>query len=215
MRKLLLALGLLFLATPSWAQCISVGGVNNVPQPGVVCLSEPIEPTYGATAVGITPASTASDIACLGGSATAVVRVQRVILSGTASTGVTVPVTLLRRAAADTGGTVTTGNAILTPVALDTNNVAVTASAAAWTANPTVNDTSPAFIAAGNLALPKTDGTTYTSGAPTLLFDFSNRNYSQAPIIRGKAQNFCVNLNTISVSTGLVNVTFHWTELAF
>ena len=53
MKKLLLStLLLLGLTLGAQAQCIAVGGINNVPQPGMVCLSEPVAPTFVATGVG-------------------------------------------------------------------------------------------------------------------------------------------------------------------
>lgn len=212
MKKLLLSLGLwLGLTTLASAQCIAVGGVNSVPQTGLSCLSEPSVPTYAATGVGIVPASSATDIACLTGSATKVVRVQRMRVSGTAGTLISVPLLITKHASANTGGTPGTGTQLPVPYTIDTTNVAVTATATSYTANPTIVDSAPGIIGAMMLPLGLT-GTTLASQG--VLFDFGDLTYAQKPTLRGIAQQVCVNLNATSPSSGLVNVTFYWTEAA-
>lgn len=210
MKKLLLSLGLLLglLATAS-AQCISVGGVNTVPQPGVTCLSEPTVDTYAATGVGIAPAASATDIACLTGSATKVIRLQRIRVSGTAGTLITVPVLITKHASANTGGTAATGTALPVPYPLDSTDATVSATATAYTANPTIADSTPGIIAAATLSL---NTTTALVGQGELTFDWMTRLYAEAPTLRGIAQQICVNLNATSPSSGLVNVSFVWTE---
>lgn len=212
MRKLLLALGFLgaFCASAA-AQCIAVGGINNVPQPGMSCLSEPIAPTFVATGIGIVPAASATDIACLTGSATQIIRVQAVRVSGTAGTLVTVPVVISKHASANTGGTAATGTALPVPTRLDSSiGAAASATATAYTANPTIADSTPILVDVSNLSLNVTSALV---GMPHVLFDWSSRTFSEAPTLRGIAQQLCVNLNGTSPSSGLVNVSFRWTEL--
>lgn len=214
MHKSLLALlvgaaALAALPTSASAQCISVGGVNNVPQPGIVCLSEPIAPTYGATGVGIIPAAAATDIACLTGSATRVGRLQSIRVSGS-GTAISVPVLVTKNLTASTGGTPTTGTGIPVPFRFDSNDVAPSMTAVAYTANPTVT-TGAGILDNGNLGLVAT--TVGAAVTPYLLFDYSQRNFSEAITLRGIAQQVCVNLNG-TTPTALLNVTFRWTELA-
>lgn len=212
MKRLLLSLGLLIaLAASASAQCVSVGGVNSVPQPGMGCASEPTIATYGATSVGLVPASTATDVFCLTGSASKVIRVQRLRLSGSAGTLVNVPVTVLKRASANSGGTLATTTALPVAYPLDSTNVAATATLSAWTANPTLNDSSPGILAAATLGL-STTGTTLSGTG--VLFDWESRNFMQAVTLRGVAQQMCVNLNAVSVSSGVVNINVAWTEAA-
>lgn len=212
MKKLLLSIGFwLGLTAFASAQCVAVGGINSTPVPGLNCLSEPSVATYIATGVGIAPASSATDIACLTGSASKVVRVQRMRVSGTAGTLISVPVLVTKHASANTGGTAATGTALPVPYTLDTNNVAVTATATAYTANPTISDAAPGIVTAAILPLGLT-GTTLAS--PGVLFDFGDLDFAQKPTLRGIAQQLCVNLNATSPSSGLVNVTYYWTEAA-
>lgn len=212
MRKLLLSLGLLLgLCGAASAQCVAVGGVNSVPQVGVNCLSEPTVDTYGATGIGIVPASSATDIACITGSATKVVRVQAIRVSGSAGTLVNVPVVITKHATANTGGTAALTTALPVPYTFDTTDAAVSATTTAYTANPTIADVAPGLIDAGVLVLSAT-GT--LAGNTGTLFDWSGRNFHEAPTLRGVAQQVCVNLNGTSPSSGLVNVSFRWTEAA-
>lgn len=213
MRRILLALALLLLPSLAQAQCIGAGSTLNVPQPGVNCNSEPTIASYAATGIGIAPAASATDIACIQGSATAVIRVQSIRVSGTAGTSIIVPVVIAKRASLNTGGTPATGTALPAAAKLDSNNGTAGASFNAWTANPTIVDSSPGLIGAANLVLTKTDLTGGAAAVETL-FDWSRAVFHQKPILRAAAQNICVNLNATSPSSGLVNVTFTWTEAA-
>lgn len=211
MKKLLLALGLLTISGPAWAQCVGAGSINIATLPGIVCLSEPTADTYAATGIGIAPASTATDIACITGSATKIIRLQAIRVSGTAGTLVNVPVLITKHISANTGGTAATGTALPVPYPLDSTDATVTATTTAYTANPTIVDSAAGIIDAGMLVLTAT-GT--LAGNIGLLFDWSHRTFSEGPTLRGIAQQVCVNLNSTSPSSGLVNVSFRWTELA-
>lgn len=212
MKRIILSLSLLLgLTTLASAQCAQVSGINSVPVPGITCASEPIVTTYGATSVGVVPASAATDLACITGSATKTIRLQYVRVSGSAGTLINVPITLLKRASADTGGTPATSTALPVPYSLDSSNAAASATTIAYTANPTVVDTTPGILDNDIVALVTT-GTASTNGA--IVFDYSARNFMQAPVLRGIAQQVCVNLNATTVTSGVVNVTFRWTEAA-
>lgn len=217
MKKILLSLGLwLGLCAVASAQCIGASGAGgpNV-APGIVCNSEPTIGSYFATGIGIVAPATPTDVACLTGSATTVTRVQRVLVSATISTAVIVPVVITKHASANTGGTPAVTTALPVPSRMDSTNAAATATTTAWTANPTIADASPLLVAAGLLAMSKADGTNGVV-VPYTLFNFAEANYLQKPILRGIAQQLCVNLNaTAATMTGnLINVTFHWTEAA-
>lgn len=212
MKRILLSIGfLLGLTTLVSAQCAQVSGINSVPVPGITCPSEPIVTTYGATGVGIVPASTATDLACITGSATKTIRLQYVRVSGSSGTLINVPITLVKRASADTGGTAALTTALPVPYSLDSANAAASATTIAYTANPTIVDSSPGILD-NDIVVFSTTGTASSNGA--IVFDYTGRNYMQAPILRGIAQQLCVNLNATTVSTGLVNITFRWTEAA-
>lgn len=209
MKQTILSIALwLGLTTLASAQCIAVGGINSVPQTGVVCQSEPFLNSYAATGIAIVPASAATDIACITGSASRVIRVQNIRVVGT-GTAITIPVVITKHASANSGGTATTGTAIPVPYVLDSTNAAASATTVAYTANPTINDTTPGYIDAQFLGLAATT----TSTAGNVSFAYDQRNFIEAPTLRGVAQQICVNLNGTSPTASLT-VTFKWTEAA-
>lgn len=210
MKRILLSIALfLGLVAGAQAQCVGVGTVNNAPYPGVSCAMDPTISTYAATGIGIVPAASATDIACITGSATKVVRVQAIRISGTAGTLVTLPVVITKHASANSGGTPATSTALPVPYAHDSTNVAATATTTAWTANPTINDATPGIIGSATISL---NTTAALVGQGEVMFNWINHNFMQAPILRGVAQQLCINLNAVSVTSGLVNATFYWTE---
>lgn len=208
MKRLLLSLGLALWASAALAQssCTGFGGVNSVPQIGTACVQEPTTTSYAATGIAIVPAASATDIACITGSATRVVRVQQVKVNGT-GTAIAIPIVLNKHASANTGGTAATGGALPVPYALDSTNVAATATTTAYTANPTIPDATPGVIDIQWLGLAAT--TTSTAGNTT--FTYWDREFMQAITLRGIAQQLCVNLNATSPTASLA-VSFKWTE---
>lgn len=209
MKKLLLSLGfLLGLTALAQAQvpCIGVGGVNSVPQIGVSCGQEPATATYAATGIAIVPASAATDIACITGSATRVVRIQQIKVNGT-GTAITIPVIITKHVSANTGGTAGTGGALPVPYAFDSSNPAATATTTSYTVNPTITDATPGVMDIQWLGLAATT----TSTAGNTIFTYWDRQYMEALTLRGVAQQLCVNLNGTSPTASLA-VSFKWTE---
>ncbi len=214
MKKLLLSLGLLLgLASPALAQvpCIGVGGVNSVPQVGISCPQEPTVTSYASTSVGLVPAAAATDITCISPSVAGIVlRIQSVRVSGS-GTAISVPVLLRKNVSLDTLGTPATSTALPVAYALDSANATSKSVQIAYTANPTVNDAAPGILDNGNLGLVAT--TVGAAVQPYVLFDYTERNYVQAPLMRKTTEQICVNLNGTS-PTALLNVSWKWTEAA-
>jgi hypothetical protein len=213
MKKLLPLLAFIawagFYASPADAQCIGVGGVNSVPQPGVTCASEPAVNSYAATSVALVPvAAGATDFFCLGGSATKVVRLQRLRIAGTATTIVSVPLLIMKHASLDTGAASATGTQIPIPYALDSTDLAPTAVTRAWiTANPTITDAAPGIIGSANLQLNLP-----AAVSTNVIFDWDNHNFVEAITLRKATEEVCLNLNTTAVTAGLLYITAIWTE---
>lgn len=211
-RKALLTAALLLGSlVGAQAQCVGVGGVNAAPWPGMNCQMPPTIPSFFATGIGLVPAASATDIACLPGNATNIVRVTKVRVAGTAGTLVTVPVTIAKRAAANTSGTLATSTALPVASRFDSTSTAPVSVPLAWTANPTITDSSPLLVDSANVTFNTTSTT--VAGAGGLVFDWRSLT-TAAPVLRGVAQNLCVNLNAVSVSSGVLNVNFEWTETA-
>lgn len=184
--------------------------VNTVPQVGVAT-AVVTRNTYSATALALPPAASATDIACIAGSSTKTVYVSRIRISGTAGTLVSAPFTLVRRTTADTGGTAatTTANWANTIAKNDTHNPTPTATLISYSANPTINDTSPVYLRSSYLTLPTTAAGTSIS---PIQWDWDSLEFIQRPTLRGAAQQFCINLNGVSVSSGLLHINIQWSE---
>ncbi len=206
-RILLSALGLLALGTSALAQ------VNVVPQVGVT--SGYIgKQTYSAVFLGLAPAASTTDLICISGSATKNIILRQIKISGSAGTTLSLPVTVLHRASLDTGGTAasTTANPANTISKRNSGNGTATAVLVAYTANPTIVDTTPTYIDSAQLAVSLTTMATVSIPA---VFDWTNNNVGllQAPYIpKNSTEQICVNLNATSLATGLLTGSLTWTE---
>lgn len=215
MNRILLSLvALVALATTAQAQvpCVGVGGVNTVPQVGISCQQEFSIPTYHATGVAIAIGTAPTDVACITGSATKVIRLKKVRLSGTAGTAININTFLTKHTIANTGGTPATGTALPTASPNDSTFAAASATLQAYTANPTV-DASAIVVNGATLFLPVTT----TAGNSTgVIFDWSTGGIAiSPPVLRGIAQQYCVNFNGVTApSSGVLNVEWVWTEAA-
>lgn len=193
--------------TPAIAQ-----PVNVVPQFGVSSGLLPRQ-TFSAGFVGLVPAAAATDIVCLAGSASKVVKLIQVKLAGTAGTLITVPVTLIRHVTVDTGGTaaLTTANPANNVSVRDTLNGAVTAVPVSYTANPTITDATPTYVDSIDLTLPTTAAGTVTIPA-ILEYGRDQVSLIQPPTLRGAAAQICINIGASTVASGLINGSITWTE---
>lgn len=211
MKKLLLAIALLLelgasVPTPAAAAC----SVNIVPGVGLICDIQKLR-TYSAAAVGLVPAASATDILCLNGSASAAISLREIIISGSAGTAITTPVLLYRRVSLDTGGTAATGLALPVGVANISTDSAPTATLTAYTANPTVVDSSPSLLVAPAVSFSVTTGTNSATFIPAgSQVDFFSKGYD---IPKGSTtQQLCLNLNGVTVTTGVLAISLQWIE---
>lgn len=200
--SLLLGLGLI---APAFGQ------INTVPQVGVIS-GIVKKASYSAVALALPPAASATDIACIAGSSTKTIIVRRIIITGTAGTLVTAPFTLLKYASVDSGGTAatTTANWANTISKRDSGDPAASATLISYSANPTINDSSPTYVASAHLTVPTTAAGTSTR---PLIWEFDTPfSFVKGPVLRGTSQQLCVNLNAVSISSGLLHVSIDWTE---
>ena len=85
--------------------------------------NEPERNTYRAFSFGLAPTGAVNDLVALGGSATRLIRLKGVIVSGTATAATNVPIYIFKRTAVYAGGTPTA----ITRVSADTDDPASTA----------------------------------------------------------------------------------------
>ena len=205
-RKLLLGTVAGFALTSA-----ALAQINSVPQVGVIS-GILKKSTYSAVALALPPAASATDIACIAGSSTKTVIVRRVTVTGTADTLVTAPFTMVRRTSVDSGGTAatTTANWANTISRRDSSDAAASATLISYSANPTINDTSPTYIASAHLTVPVTSAGTVTN---PIVWEFDTPfSFVKGVVLRGATQQACINLNGVSVSSGLLHISIDWTE---
>lgn len=214
MRRFLPSLvALAALAAPALAQ------VNVVPQVGLTTGYLPKQ-TYSSAFFGLVPVVTAgTDEICISGSATKVVRLQRITIYGVTTTATqNVAINLVRRVIADTGGTAasTTANPGVTTqiTSRDTGqapNSFATAVLVSYTAAPTINDAAPVYIDSQNMYAPL--AASVSSAVPVdFYFARDAENNLALPALRGVAQQICVNNAATLTNTNLWNGSIVWTE---
>lgn len=210
-RLFALVLAALLGATSAIAQ------VNVVPTVGMVTTYLP-KATYSSAFFGLVPVSAGTDVVCITGSASRTVKVQRITIWGTAATAVqTLPLNLVRRASADTGGTAATTTAnpgVVTQISRRDPNTssAATAVLTSYTANPTIVDAAPTYIDSQLLTMP-----IVTSAVSALPADFNFardiENLLAPPTLYGVAQQICVNINGATITNAAAwNGSIVWTE---
>jgi hypothetical protein len=158
-------------------------------------------PTYRYTAVDITPVATATDVLTLTGSATKTIRVTKVTIMGSSTASSIYDVYLVKRSAANTGGTLTN------PTASSADSTDATAAGvlSLYTANPSalgagiVVEASKVYL--GTAAIT----------SPTVSYTWGTRG-DKAPILRA-GESLAINFNGGAVPTGAsLYMTFEWTE---
>lgn len=199
--------------TTPWLSTINQGGlsatVTNSPavltSSGLVVRPIPYEPqSYSASAAAFTVATNATDIFLISGSASKTIRIHKIDVTGTTTSGSAIKITinLIKRSTANTGGT----SVISTIVPHDSNNSAATAVARHYTANPTLG-TSVGIVRSVSTSF---QGAGLTDTA--LTWDFSDDG-GQPIILRGTSENLAVNFNATSVVGSVISVSCEWSEV--
>jgi hypothetical protein len=197
------------------AASAAIAQVNYVPQQGITS-GYGFKNTYSSAFFGLASASSATDVLCIAGSASKVVRLVDIKIGGS-GTAITFPVTVVRRAVLDTGGTAATTTAnpgITTQIASrDTGmspNTASTATLISYTANPTINDSAPVYIDSQALSLAA--ATASGSGQVDFNYGLWNEDNIAPPTLRGTTQQICVNFNATTITSPLLTGVITWTE---
>ena len=157
--------------------------------------------TYNGAVVNLNAAASATDIACISGSATKLITVTNATFSGTTTLGTSATYTILKRSTANTGGTSTTP----APASHDSTNPAPTAVVRAYTANPTTGSL------VGNLR-SMTVPLLALGGAQSATQLTFNTLFGQGIILRGTAESLCFNQGGTTVAGNNINIDFQWSE---
>jgi len=160
------------------------------PQDGVgglaqIADNDPLRATYSLFLGSFGPAATPTDILQIQGSATTIVKVRQIVITGTATAASNILPTLVRRSTAATAGTPT----VQTLQKRDTGSNAATAVVSSFAANPAPVGTLVATVDGGRLNIaPAANG-----GIDRLVFQYSWLN-DQALTLRGTSDFLCFNL---------------------
>ena len=161
------------------------------------------KPTYSASMVAVSVAALASDIMTLTGGTGALVKVVRVVVSGIATAAGAFDVLLVKRSAANSGGTA----ALLDIVPRDSNSATPAAIARSYTANPTVG-TGLGTVAAARITVTTAAG---AIGNAPQAFELLGPQ-SQPVALRGSGEVLALNLNATTITGGSITAYVEWTE---
>lgn len=156
--------------------------------------------TYRAAFV-VAPATAATDIFQLIGSASTTVEITKFIISGTQTTGGMADVYISKRSAANTGGT----SSATTNVPMISTDASATAVGAIYTANPTPG------AAVGDIyvaTVPLSAITAVTNNIVEVKFG----ELGKPLILSGVAQAVAIRLNGATVTGGSIKIVIEWTE---
>jgi hypothetical protein len=176
---------------------------GNDSAPGVMALGDGWKVTYSAAIANQVPATTAGDCFVLQASATKLVRLTRVLVSGTATTATTLDVTLVRRSTLDTAGT-STSPAMVPHDSLDSP---ATALVKAYTIAPTAG-TLVGILRSAKLLLAVPAA---TGGGPQILWEFGNLAEKQPMLRSGTTHCYAVTISAIPTG-GSMDIAFEFTE---
>lgn len=197
-----IAVGILLapLGYNAFAQCpginCSIQNVISIPVDG-------IRATYGSSVRALVVAAAATDIVHVCGSATKLTRITKITVGGRATNAASVDVSLVKRSAANSGGTATNPD----KVPYDASVGAAAATISAYTANPTLG------TAVGSIGTKQLFLGNLTTGQPgeAAVWTFGDRP-ATAVILRAAAQCLSVSWNNSTTSGNLVDVEVEWTE---
>ena len=170
---------------------------------GLVVRPLPFETiTYAAVATGFVAAASPTDVFTITGSATKTIRINRIIISGTTTSGSPIKITinLIKRSSANTGGTLV--NDLEVPY--DSLSPAATANVAHYTANPSALGTSLGTVRSTTTSIQQ-------SGlAEIIIWDFKDE---RPLILRGTSEILTVNFGGTTVTGPIFSITVEWAEV--
>lgn len=160
--------------------------------------------TYAACASAFVPAASATDVFTIQGSATKTIKITKITVTGTTTSGsgIAVNLSLIKRSTANTGGT----SATVTPVTYDSTNASSTAVVKSYTANPSALGT-----IVGTVHADRHNIVTQGLLQNHITWIFGER-ASQALVLRGSSEYLAVNLGSVSVTGPVFSICVEYTE---
>lgn len=169
-----------------------------------VRILEPSRASFAISIIGLVPAATPTDIFTMKGAAGKIIQLRRLILSGLATTAGQMVASLLKRTAANTGGTATV------PVGVQADNDGVSG---VVLAQYSVN---PATLGAGTILRQRRLFFQLAAGGPPdrVSLDFGNVLQGNKSLrLNGASEWFAINMNGGAVPAGgVIDIEAEWTE---
>src|SRR5574338_836871 len=175
--------------------------VGDNANPLVTSIVDTVKNTYSASAI-FAAAASPTDVFTITGSASTTVRITRISFTGTQTTGAMRDVLIIKRSAANTGGTSATPNRD----PHDSTFPAATATVRNYTANPSGLGAAVGTIRSQNVLLSAS-----TAVTGEFIMDWGPRN-SQAPVLRGTSEVLAINLNGVTSTGNSLSISIEWTE---
>ena len=161
--------------------------------------------TFHYVAQDVTPVATATDVLVLSGSATKVIRVTKISVVGTATAASIYDHYVIKRTAANTGGTSTS----VTAAQSDSTDDAQAATLRLYTANPSALGTG---ISVEGAKTYLSAGATPGAAALPHVYTFGSRN-DKALVLRGTTESLAMNFGGQAVPSGAsIYISIEWTE---
>lgn len=160
--------------------------------------------TYVAVATGFVSAASATDVYNIQGSATKVIKISKIKVSGTTTSGsaIKLTVSLIKRSAANTGGT----SVVSTNVPYDSTNGAATAVLRHYTANPSALGAAVGTVRSETLAIT-------ASGLTGGVLEWNFTDGGQHVILRGTSEFLSINFNGTSITGAVISISVEWSEV--
>lgn len=160
--------------------------------------------SYAAAAAAFVSAGSATDIYNVQGSASKTIKISKIKVSGTTTSGsaIKLTVSLIKRSSANTGGTSVVG----TPVPYDSSNAVATAVVRHYTANPSAVGTPVGLIRAETLAITR-------SGLAGGVLEWNFTDGGQPVILRSASEFLSINFNGTSITGSVISISVEWTEV--
>lgn len=184
-------------------QVLSLNGDGNPPFTNGAD-NEPQRATFGATISAIVPPATPTDLLTIRGAAGEVVRIKSIVIAGTATSATNIIVDMIRRSAANTGGTTVP----ITGRSHDLADGAANATVAYYTANASGLGTAVGTLHSARLNLaPAANGS-----IDRIQWQFTWVN-DKAIVLRGATDILAINLRGAAwPAGGALDIDLEWTE---
>lgn len=156
------------------------------------------------------PAANATDMITISGSATKIIKIKRIVLSVTLTVAALGTVLLVKRSAANSGGT--SSNQTIVP--LDSTNDAATAVVKKYTANPSALGNPLGFIKHISTVFPSATSIIGGEGGASLIWNFGQEGQIKPITLQGVNENIAICNDGAALGLGYTirMCELNWTE---